>query len=91
MSKIIYRSGDVVQIKSRLWYAKFKDAEGNVSVNHVFSSGMKRFLGKQYLIIDKLDHDSFSLKGCRSYIFGADMFARRIKKCNHYKRHVLKE
>ena len=85
MSKIIYHKGDIVKIKSRLWYAKHKDKEGCVQVKHIFTQKMKRFLGKQYLIIEKADNDSFILKGCKNYTFGTAMFAKRIKRSNHYK------
>lgn len=63
--------GDKVKIKSRKWYDKWKEADGNVYVQCVFIDDMREYCGKIMEVI-MMGHFGFSLQGCE-YTFSMEM------------------
>ena len=64
--------GDKVKIKSRKWYDKWKDAEGDVRVPRTFLDEMKEYCGKT-MEVTRENVFSFSLEGS-IYSFSMEMF-----------------
>ena len=63
--------GDKVKIKSKEWYDKWKEADGNVYVQCVFIDDMREYCGKIMEVI-MMGHFGFSLQGCE-YTFSMEM------------------
>lgn len=63
--------GDRVKIKSKEWYDKWKDADGNVYVPCVFVDDMREYCGKIMEVI-MMGPFGFSLQGCE-YTFSMEM------------------
>ena len=64
--------GDKVKIKSKEWYDKWKDAEGEVSVSLNFVSEMQMYLG-EIMDVRIVDDSDCKLKGS-SFWFSMEMF-----------------
>lgn len=69
---IIPKVGDKVKIKSKEWYEKWKDFEGDVDVPLFFVPEMKGCCG-QILEVRNIDDNSFRLKGA-IFEFSLEMF-----------------
>lgn len=70
-----FKEGDVVQIKSFVWYNSNKDKNGNINVTGYpcsFTKALSQFCGKCF-VVDKIEGTSFYLNDL-SYIFYEWMF-----------------
>ena len=69
---IVPKVGDLVRIKSREWYEKWKNPYGNVGVTYTFAEGMSMFCGR-ILEVEIATKYGFSLKGV-GYSWSLEMF-----------------
>lgn len=65
--------GDRVKIKSREWYNKWSDKDGNVRVNLLFTPPMSQYCGSFFEVYEKIG-SSYIFKEAPLYIFTSQMF-----------------
>ena len=70
---IVPKVGDKVKIKSRVWYEKWSDEYGIVTVSYTFTTFMKDYCGMTMTISEVTPSGNYKFKGV-DYCFSLDMF-----------------
>ena len=81
MSKLKYKVGDRVLIKSIDWYNQYKDEDGVVLCGEfVFLEDMKKFCSETLTILEDVDDGYLMLEDYHGYVWTDEMFERLVER-----------